>query len=54
MTARQLLFVSLGQQRYRVERPWGDVPSGGGKVTIAAMSSCCSAPIATWTQRCPR
>lgn len=33
MTARQPLFVALGQQRYRVERPWGDIPSDGGKVT---------------------
>jgi DNA-binding beta-propeller fold protein YncE len=33
MTARQPLFVALGQQRYQVERPWGDIPSGGGKVT---------------------
>lgn len=33
MTARHSLFVALGQQRYRVERPWGDIPSGGGKVT---------------------
>jgi hypothetical protein len=33
MTARQPLFVALGQQRYQVERPWGDLPLGGGKVT---------------------
>ena len=33
MTKRHTLFVALGQQRYRVERPWGDIPSGGGKVT---------------------
>jgi DNA-binding beta-propeller fold protein YncE len=33
MTARQPLFVALGQQYYRVERPWGDIPSGAGKVT---------------------
>jgi DNA-binding beta-propeller fold protein YncE len=33
MTARQTLYVALGQQRYQVERPWGDIPSGGGKVT---------------------
>ena len=32
MTDRTL-FVALGQQRYRVERPWGDIPTGGGKVT---------------------
>jgi hypothetical protein len=28
MAARQPLFVALGQQRYQVERPWGDIPSG--------------------------
>ncbi len=33
MTDRQPLFVALGPQRYRVERPWGDIPAGGGKVT---------------------
>ena len=33
MTERESLFVSLGQQRYRIERPWGDIPSGGGRVT---------------------
>jgi peptidylglycine monooxygenase len=33
MTTRAALFVALGQQRYLVERPWGEVPSGGGKVT---------------------
>jgi hypothetical protein len=33
MTARPALFVALGQQRYLIERPWGDVPSEGGKVT---------------------
>jgi peptidylglycine monooxygenase len=33
MTARHPLFVALGAQRYQVERPWGDLPSGGGKVT---------------------
>jgi hypothetical protein len=33
MTARQPLFVALGQQRYQVERPWGDLSSGGSKVT---------------------
>ncbi len=26
--ARQSLVVSLGDRRYRVERPWGDLPSG--------------------------
>ena len=33
MPARQPLFVALGQQRYQVERPWGDLPNGAGKVT---------------------
>jgi len=33
MTARPPLFVALGPQRYRVERPWGDLPAGAGKVT---------------------
>jgi hypothetical protein len=33
MTARYALFVALGQQRYQVERPWGDISSMGGKVT---------------------
>ena len=33
MTTRHPLFVTLGQQRYQVERPWGDIPSAGGKVT---------------------
>jgi peptidylglycine monooxygenase len=33
MTARQPLFVALGEQRYRIERPWGDIPLGGGKPT---------------------
>jgi DNA-binding beta-propeller fold protein YncE len=33
MPARQPLFVALGQQRYRVERPWGDLPNGAGRVT---------------------
>jgi streptogramin lyase len=33
MTARQPLFVALGQQHYQVDRPWGDLPAGAGKVT---------------------
>ena len=33
MTARQTLFVALGSRRYQVERPWGEIPSDGGKVT---------------------
>jgi peptidylglycine monooxygenase len=28
-----MLYVALGKQRYRVERPWGDIPVGGGRVT---------------------
>lgn len=30
---REHLFVALGPQRYRVERPWGDIPPGAGQVT---------------------
>jgi peptidylglycine monooxygenase len=30
------LFVALGPQRYRVERPWGEVPSGPGRVSDVA------------------
>jgi peptidylglycine monooxygenase len=33
MPARPPLFVALGSQRYQIERPWGDIPTGGGKVT---------------------
>ncbi|MDB5402949.1 MAG: peptidase [Rhodopila sp.] len=39
MTARHILFVALGQQRYQVERPWGDIPTGGGKVTDVVCDS---------------
>lgn len=31
------LIVALGDTRYRVERPWGDVPQGGAKVTDVAV-----------------
>ena len=35
--ARHELFVALGEQRYRVERPWGDLPtSGPGRLTDVA------------------
>lgn len=33
MAAQHTLHVALGAQRYRVERPWGDIPSGGGMVS---------------------
>jgi peptidylglycine monooxygenase len=33
MIERQNLVVALDQQRYRIERPWGDVPAENGKVT---------------------
>lgn len=39
MTSRHSLIVALGQQHYRVERPWGDVPSGSGKVTDVVCDS---------------
>jgi peptidylglycine monooxygenase len=28
-----MLCVALGKQRYRIERPWGDIPKGGGRPT---------------------
>lgn len=28
-----MLYVALGSQRYQVERPWGAIPAGGGRVT---------------------
>jgi peptidylglycine monooxygenase len=28
-----MLYVALGEQRYQVERPWGDLPGGGGRPT---------------------
>lgn len=31
------LTVALGGQRYRVERPWGDLPAGSGKVSDVAV-----------------
>ena len=36
MKRREHLVVALGPQRYRVERPWGDLPAGPGKVTDVA------------------
>lgn len=33
---REHLVVALGPQRYRVERPWGEVPAGAGGVTDVA------------------
>jgi hypothetical protein len=34
--ARTPLYVRLGAARYRVERPWGDIPQQGGRVTDVA------------------
>lgn len=33
---REALTVALGPQRYRVERPWGDLPTGPGVVSDVA------------------
>jgi hypothetical protein len=34
---RHALFVTLGQTRYRVERPWGDLPlAAPGRITDVA------------------
>jgi hypothetical protein len=33
---RETLQVALGPHRYRVERPWGDLPEGPGRVTDVA------------------
>lgn len=30
---RHTLFVTLAGERYRIERPWGEVPAGAGRVT---------------------
>jgi DNA-binding beta-propeller fold protein YncE len=30
---RHTLYVALGSQRYRIERPWGDLPAKSGSVT---------------------
>jgi len=31
------LFVTLGAQRYRIQRPWGDLPPGPGRVSDVAV-----------------
>ena len=36
---RKQLFVSLGAQRYRVERPFGDLPAGPGFVSDVACTA---------------
>lgn len=33
MSVRQQLHVALGAKRYRVERPWGDLPRSSGRVS---------------------
>jgi hypothetical protein len=33
------LVVALGDRRYRVERPWGDLPNGAGRVTDVTTDS---------------
>jgi NHL repeat len=33
------LMVALGSRRYRVERPWGDLPDGKGRVTDVTVDS---------------
>lgn len=33
---REYLHVALGPQRYRVERPWGDLPDGPGRISDVA------------------
>src|SRR4051794_30065699 len=33
------LIVALGSRRYRVERPWGDLPDGRGRVTDVTVDS---------------
>lgn len=37
--SRESLVVALGPRRYRIERPWGEVPQGPGKVTDVACDS---------------
>jgi sugar lactone lactonase YvrE len=39
MTPRHMLVVALGGQCYRVERPWGEIPADGGKVTDVVCDS---------------
>ena len=33
---RESLIVALGAQRYRVDRPWGDLPDGPGRISDVA------------------
>ena len=33
------LVVALGDRRYRVERPWGDLPSDAGRVSDVTVDS---------------
>jgi peptidylglycine monooxygenase len=33
------LFVTLGAQRYRIQRPWGAVPDGAGRVSDVAVDA---------------
>jgi NHL repeat len=33
------LVVALGERRYSVERPWGDLPNGAGRVTDVTVDS---------------
>jgi DNA-binding beta-propeller fold protein YncE len=37
--AENRLVVALGSRRYRVERPWGDLPDGRGRVTDVTVDS---------------
>jgi peptidylglycine monooxygenase len=37
--ARPTLFVTLGDIRYRIERPWGDLPPGGRVTDVACSPS---------------
>jgi hypothetical protein len=37
--AENRLVVALGARRYRVERPWGDLPDGRGRVTDVTVDS---------------
>jgi len=39
MTTKQTLFVALGTRRYAIERPWGDLPTGHGRVTDVACAA---------------
>lgn len=34
-----LLHVTLGARRYRIQRPWGDVPAGPGRVSDVAVDT---------------